>query len=270
MILGIAALLLLSGGTTFYIMEHSGIMDRFAMPAFDTPSASTPEGASNSAATTLPTEAAPARRATKPNRVAPSAAAPNLPRLQTSNQTVNPNLPRQAAEPASQPVAEIDQGLHTPAKIPHDDGTAKQPDAPPSIATSLAAMGGASNAARNAIAGVSPAAPNVHTAPNVTLAPDGTFLISSGVMAGAKLSGPEPQYPVWARNARISGDVVLRATISKTGTVKDLSVVSGPSALRESALDAVGKWRYRPFLLNGKPIDVQTMVTVKFSLGYGY
>jgi protein TonB len=89
-------------------------------------------------------------------------------------------------------------------------------------------------------------------------------------MAGAKISGPEPQYPVWARNARISGEVVLRAIISKTGTVKDLAVLSGPSALRESALDAVGKWRYRPFLLNGKPIDVQTMVTVKFSLGYGY
>jgi protein TonB len=61
--------------------------------------------------------------------------------------------------------------------------------------------------------------------------------------------------------------VVLQAVISKTGTIENLRVVSGPPLLQQAALDAVKQWRYRPYLLNGEPIEVETTVNVVFTLG---
>ncbi|MGA2572011.1 MAG: energy transducer TonB [Terracidiphilus sp.] len=76
----------------------------------------------------------------------------------------------------------------------------------------------------------------------------------------------DPVYPPIARAARISGTVVLDAVISKTGSVESLHVVSGHPMLVQAALDAVRQWRYRPFLLNGMPVEVQTTVTVTFTV----
>lgn len=105
------------------------------------------------------------------------------------------------------------------------------------------------------------ATPQVHVAPVKKLA------ISSGVMAGNKLSGVDPQYPAIARAARIQGTVVLQATISKTGTIENLHVISGPPMLAPAADAAVRTWRYRPYLLNGEPVEVETTVRVVFNLG---
>ena len=58
----------------------------------------------------------------------------------------------------------------------------------------------------------------------------------------------------------------MNATIDKAGAVQDLQVVSGPQALRQSALDAVKQWSYQPFLLNGQPTAVSTKITVTYSL----
>ena len=63
------------------------------------------------------------------------------------------------------------------------------------------------------------------------------------------------------------GTVVLQATISKTGTIENLHVVSGPAMLQQAALDAVKSWRYRPYLLNNEPVEVETTVNVIFTLG---
>jgi protein TonB len=76
----------------------------------------------------------------------------------------------------------------------------------------------------------------------------------------------QPIYPPLARQARIQGTVELRAIISKTGTIENLTVVSGHPMLVKSALEAVRQWRYRPYLLNGDPIEVETSVTVNFLL----
>jgi protein TonB len=94
-------------------------------------------------------------------------------------------------------------------------------------------------------------------------------VISSGVMAGNRLSGAAPQYPTIAKSARIQGAVVLAASISKTGSIENLRVVSGPPMLQSAALDAVRTWRYKPYLLNGEPVAVDTTVTVIFHLGDG-
>jgi periplasmic protein TonB len=91
--------------------------------------------------------------------------------------------------------------------------------------------------------------------------------ISSGVAAGQLLSPIRPIYPPIAKAARIQGTVVIEATISRAGTIENLQVTEGPPMLRQAAIDAVAAARYRPFLLNGEPVEVQTSVRVIFSLG---
>ena len=90
--------------------------------------------------------------------------------------------------------------------------------------------------------------------------------VSSGVMAGQLLTHVNPVYPASARAARIEGAVLLHAIIGKDGSIENLQVVSGPKELRASALDAVRQWVYKPYLLNGDPTDVETTITVNYSL----
>jgi protein TonB len=91
--------------------------------------------------------------------------------------------------------------------------------------------------------------------------------ISGGVMVGMLLLKTTPTYPPIAKAARVQGTVVLQATISKTGAIENLKVVSGPAMLQQSALDAVRTWRYKPYLLNNEPVEVETTVNVIFTLG---
>jgi protein TonB len=76
----------------------------------------------------------------------------------------------------------------------------------------------------------------------------------------------QPTYPALARQARIQGPVELQAIISKTGTIEHLVVVRGHPMLAAAALEAVRQWRYRPYLLNHEPIEVETEITVNFVL----
>jgi protein TonB len=99
--------------------------------------------------------------------------------------------------------------------------------------------------------------------------PKGPTRVSSGVISGLAISQPKPVYPPIARAAHVSGAVVLHAQISKTGTIDKLEVVSGPEMLRAAALDAVRNWRYKPYLLNGEPTEVDTTITVNFNFGGG-
>jgi TonB family protein len=91
--------------------------------------------------------------------------------------------------------------------------------------------------------------------------------VSAGVMAGNKLGGMTPEYPAIAKAARIQGTVVIAATISTAGTVEALHVLSGPPMLQQAAIDGVKTWRYRPYLLNGEPVAVETQINVIFTLG---
>jgi TonB family C-terminal domain len=76
-----------------------------------------------------------------------------------------------------------------------------------------------------------------------------------------------PIYPEIARVARVEGTVVVEATISLTGTIESLHVVSGPAMLRTAALDAIRTARYQPYRLNGSPTEVQTTISVNFHMG---
>jgi protein TonB len=107
----------------------------------------------------------------------------------------------------------------------------------------------------------------VGSGPVVKAAPPKKLSISSGVMSGMLLDKVTPQYPAIAKAARIQGTVVLQATISKSGGIENLRVISGPPMLQQAAMEAVRSWRYKPYLLNGDPVEVETTVNVVFNLG---
>ncbi len=88
----------------------------------------------------------------------------------------------------------------------------------------------------------------------------------SHMMEGNLIYKVQPVYPPLARAARIQGAVVIRAIISRNGTIENLQTLSGHPMLVGAALDAVRQWRYRPYILNGDPVEVETQVTVNFSL----
>jgi periplasmic protein TonB len=89
------------------------------------------------------------------------------------------------------------------------------------------------------------------------------------VTQGLLIHKVQPAYPPLARQARIQGSVVLQADISKNGTIENLHVISGHPMLTGAALEAVKQWRYKPYILNGEPVEVETQVTVNFTLAGG-
>jgi periplasmic protein TonB len=90
---------------------------------------------------------------------------------------------------------------------------------------------------------------------------------TSNMLEGSLIRRVDAVYPALARSARIQGAVVVFATISTTGTIENLRVLSGHPLLVGAAIDAVKQWRYRPYILNGEPIEVETEITVNFVLG---
>ena len=94
----------------------------------------------------------------------------------------------------------------------------------------------------------------------------GPVRVPSTFAAGLLLEKVLPAYPAIAKAAHKEGVVVLQATISTVGAIENLRAISGNMMLRQAALDAVSRWRYRPYLLNGQPVEVETTVNVIFKL----
>ena len=90
--------------------------------------------------------------------------------------------------------------------------------------------------------------------------------VSQGVMQGLILEKHAPEYPSDARKAHIEGTVLLGAEVGKNGSICDLALISGHPLLAPAAIDAVRQWKYRPYLLNGQPVEVETQIQVNFTL----
>lgn len=90
--------------------------------------------------------------------------------------------------------------------------------------------------------------------------------MSSGVMAARLIHNVQPEYPVMAKLIHLTGTVQLQAIIGTDGSVQNLQVVSGNPILVKAAMDAVTQWRYQPTLLSGKPVEVETVITVQFHM----
>ncbi len=93
-----------------------------------------------------------------------------------------------------------------------------------------------------------------------------TVAISAGVAGGLLIRKTAPIYPAFARTARVSGRVVLGATISKAGSIVNIHVMSGPPMLQQAAIAAVRNWVYKPYMLDNQPTEVETTINVDFAL----
>ncbi len=173
-----------------------------------------------------------------------------------------PPLPQPAAgAPVARPV-DLEQGITAPPRIPTSIPqvaiTAPVPLGPVGI--------GPASGTPGSVPWLGPSAPP--PLPPVHLAkPSGPLRVSSGVAAGQLLAPIQPQYPAIALAAHVQGTVVVEATISTAGRIEDIRVLSGPPMLVRAAVDAIQQARYRPFLLNGQPVEVETTINVQFVLG---
>ncbi len=176
-----------------------------------------------------------------------------------------PAPPAQPAKVAVRPgVRLIQLGiLHEPIAIPKNVVLFKEPEIPPDVTNNPSMNGIFTNIPGQGMVGSNNPAP---PAPPKPIAP--TRIKQGGVVTAASiLSQTRPLYSTLARMAHIQGNVVLHAIIGKDGRVAQLEVLSGHPLLVQSALDAVKQWVYKPTLLNGDPVEVDTTITVTFTMG---
>jgi|SRR5713226_245794 len=157
----------------------------------------------------------------------------------------------------------INNQLRTPTKIPKKVEMIKEEEAPPPSMGVVGGVpggvpGGSMGGVMGSIIGGTPTA-----VPKVAVQ---RIRVSQGVVAGLVIHKVQPNYPQLAKTARVQGNVQLAALIGKDGTIQNLHVLSGHPLLTQAALDAVKQWRYKPYILNGEPVEVDTQITVIFSL----
>ena len=160
----------------------------------------------------------------------------------------------------------VNNQLRTPTKIPQKIQMIKEDEAPPPMTSGVVGgIPGGPGQIGGVIGGIISSTPVA--VPKVAVT---RIRISSGVTSGMKVHDVSPQYPQMAKIARVQGPVVLAAEIGKDGSIQNLRVISTASPLlNQAALDAVRQWRYRPYILNGEPVVVDTTVTVNFTLSGG-
>ena len=182
-----------------------------------------------------------------------------------------PPPPAAAVHVVKQIQSDIVNGeLRTPTKIPKKIlENLKEDEAPPQMAATGVVGGVPGGVPGGSMGGVigsvlssTPVAvPHIATPQRVR--------VSSGVVSGLLLRKVSPNYPPLARQARIQGVVVLQAQISKEGSIENLQLISGHPMLAPAAIEAVKQWKYKPYLLNGEPVEVETQVQVNFTLAGG-
>jgi protein TonB len=161
----------------------------------------------------------------------------------------------------------LDNGqLRTPTAIPKKIQMIKEDEAPPNNGPAGVVGGVPGGVPGGTMGGVlGSVMSSVPTAVPKAATPQ-RVRVSQGVSQGLLVHKVTPAYPPLARQARIQGTVVLQALIGKDGTIQNLKLVSGHPMLASAALEAVKEWRYKPYYLNGEPVEVETTINVNFTL----
>jgi periplasmic protein TonB len=176
----------------------------------------------------------------------------------------HPTAPATAAKPAKQPAStakteEEEQPEPAPLMVKQGKAPTTEKPAPSDAAPAPSMIGMA------APASVPP--PDLVSASSTGVKPVlQTLNISQGVSTGLLYKKVAPVYPPAAVRMRVEGTVELMATISKSGDITQVKVLSGDKQLSGAAVAAVKQWKYKPYLLNGEPVEIQTQVTVNFKL----
>ncbi len=165
---------------------------------------------------------------------------------------------------------------YTPTSISIPNATQKtQETPPPPVGTTGEVVGGVPGGTVGGVpSGVfNEALSSTRSLPVLARTPEPTpvrrIRVASRVAEANLIHDVAPQYPPEAGRARIEGMVVLMAVIGKDGSVQDVRVESGLPLLAQAAIDAVKQWRYRPYLLNGEPVEVDSRITINFTLSRG-
>src|SRR6266699_2016954 len=201
-----------------------------------------------------------------------------LPKQQLMTFLVAPPPPPPPPPPAAAPIKVVKQiqteiingQLRTPTKIPQKIQMIKEEEAPPPMNSMAGVVGGVPGGVPGGqmggvIGGIISSTPvSVPKAATPT-----RVRVSQGVTQGLLIRKVQPTYPPLARQARIQGQVLLQAEISKDGTIQHLRLISGHPMLTSAAIEAVKQWRYKPYILNGEPVEVETQITVNFTLSGG-
>ncbi|MFZ0807124.1 MAG: energy transducer TonB [Candidatus Sulfotelmatobacter sp.] len=186
-----------------------------------------------------------------------------------------PPPPAAAAVPKIVHVIQTDMlstgQLRTPSKIPQKIEMIKEEEAPPPMPAGGGVVGGVPGGIPGGqlggvIGGIVSATSNLASVPKLSTAAPQRVRISQGVTKGLLIHRLEPSYPALARAARVQGEVLLSAVIDTNGMIQNLQLISGHPMLVPSAIAAVKQWRYKPYLLNGQPVEVETQITVIFAL----
>ena len=202
-----------------------------------------------------------------------------LPRAQLLTFLVAPPPPPPPPPPAAAEVQRVvhqiqtdmlnNGELRTPSKIPQKIQMIKEDEAPPPMPSTGGVVGGVPGGIPGGqlggVIGSVISATNSAVPRFVPVVPQ-RIRISQGVTRGLLIHREEPTYPPLARAARVQGEVVLSAVIDTNGQIQNLQLVSGHPMLVPSAITAVKQWRYKPYLLNGQPVEVETTITVIFTL----
>jgi len=174
-----------------------------------------------------------------------------------------PAPPPPPAAVVKQPKTNFAKVVHTqamvaPTVIPKKVEVVKD-EAAPAVNSDQGVVGGLGNTLGGLGNAAGPAPPPPPPTPQ-------RIHVGGNVEAAALVNKVTPSYPPIARSAHVQGTVILHAVISKEGTIQELKFVSGPALLMQSAMAAVKEWRYRPTLLNGQPVEVDTTIDVVFSM----
>lgn len=156
---------------------------------------------------------------------------------------------------------------HVPREIPHPD-EGEVPPPPDFLGSHAIEAGRGSENFGNSLWRGSGTGPGPYLAPP-NPAPSNHPPRISHSMEGSLIHRVQPEYPALAKQARIQGTVLLRAVIDREGKIENLQLVSGHPMLAAAAMKAVQQWRYRPYYLNEQPVEVETLITVHFTLSGG-
>jgi periplasmic protein TonB len=201
-----------------------------------------------------------------------------LPKGQMMFLLVAPPPPPPPPPPAAAPVHVVKQvqsdiingELRTPTKIPKKIlENLKEDEAPPQMAATGVVGGVPGGVPGGSMGGVIGSVLSSTPVAVPKIATPQRVRVSSGVSTGLLIRKVPPSYPPLARQARIQGVVVLQAQISKEGNIQNLQLISGHPMLAPAAIEAVKQWKYKPYLLNGEPVEVDTQVQVNFTLAGG-
>jgi protein TonB len=169
-----------------------------------------------------------------------------------------------AAEPrpvAKQPATNVTDSMMSASLAAHPVASGHAAEA--SETAPMIEAGAADSNQPAGLAGVIPSTGAI-SVPAPAIQPSGPVKIGGQVKEPKLVSYVSPVYPPVAKESGVEGDVVIRTTIDKTGHVTAAQVVSGPSMLRQSAVNALRRWKYEPSKLDGQPVSVQVLVTIKF------